>query len=287
MPGAELRGVHTVRNNEDAERARSETSEGTEVVIIGGSFIGLETAMSLGKRGGKITVVTPEEVLFEKAFGARVGRYIQQLHEEAGVVFELGRKCTSIEGSERVEGVVLDNGKELPAQVVMIGIGVRPATDFVTGIAYRDDHSLTVDGHLSLHAEGAYAVGDIASYPDREGLVRIEHWKVAGQQGRIAGRNMAGRKEAYRMLPYFWSNQQGTNFRYAGHATDYDRVEYDGNPGEGPFLAFYIKDDHVQACLGVKRDGDTAAVAELMHRRSMPKITELMGQDWQARCRER
>lgn len=286
VPGANLPGVHTVRSNEDAEQARAQTKEGTQVVVIGGSFIGLESAMSLGKRGGKVTVVSPEEVLFEKVFGERVGKYIQQLHEAAGVTFELGRKCTSIEGEERVTGVVLDNGKELPAEVVMVGIGVKPATDFVSGIAYRDDHSLTVDGHLLMHAEGAYAAGDIATYPDREGQLRIEHWKVAGQQGRIAGRNMAGRKEAYRMLPYFWSNQQGTNFRYAGHATDYDRIEYDGNPGAGPFLAFYLKDEHVQACLGVKRDADTAAVAELMYRGSMPEVGELIGQDWQTRCRQ-
>ena len=286
VAGADLPGVHTIRQARDARLAREETTEGTPVVIVGGSFIGLETAMSLGKRGGQVTVVTPEEILFEKVFGAEVGKYVQQLHEDAGVTFKLGRKLQAISGGDRVTGVLLDDGSTLPAEVVIVGIGVTPATDFVRGIAYQDDHSLAVDGHLQLHAEGAYAAGDIATYPDREGMVRIEHWKVAGQQGRVAGRNMAGDKSPYQMTPFFWTNQQGINFRYVGHGTDFDRIVYDGQPGESPFLAFYVKDQHVQACLGVKRDADAAAVNELMALGKMPGVDKLKGQDWQARCRE-
>lgn len=286
VPGADLDGVHTVRKPKDARLAREQVEEGTKVVIIGGSFIGLETAMSLGKRGGDITVVTPETTLFEKAFGAEVGDYIQRLHEEAGVKFELGRKCKAINGKDRATGVLLDNGTELPAETVIVGIGVTPVTDYISGIAFQDDHSVAVDGHLAVHAADAYAAGDIATYPDREGMLRIEHWKVAGQQGRIAGRNMAGKKEPYQMVPYFWTNQQGTNFRYVGHGTDYDRIVYDGRVGQGPFLAFYIKDEHVQACLGVKRDADAAAVNELMALGQMPSVDKLKGRDWQQLCRE-
>ena len=286
VAGADLPGVHTVRQARDARLAREETHEGTPIVIVGGSFIGLESAMSLGKRGGKVTVVTPEEVLFEKAFGAEVGKYVQQLHEEAGVTFKLGRKVQAISGGERVTGVLLDDNTSLPASVVIIGIGVTPATGFVSGIAYQDDHSLAVDGHLRLHAGGAYAAGDIATYPDREGMVRIEHWKVAGQQGRVAGKNMAGDEVPYLMTPFFWTNQQGINFRYVGHGTDYDRIVLDGTPGESPFLAFYVKDRHVQACLGVKRDSDAAAINELMALGKMPPVSNLQGRDWQALCRQ-
>ena len=286
VPGAELAGVHTVRKAKDGRMAREQTRQGTQVVVVGGSFIGLETAMSLGKRGGNITVVTPEEILFEKVFGARVGRYIQQLHEAEGVTFRLGRKLRAVSGEDRVTGVLLDDGTTLPAEVVVVGIGVTPTTGYVQGVAYQNDGSLAVDGHLSVHANGAYAAGDIATYPDREGMVRIEHWKVAGQQGRVAGRNMAGQAEPYQMVPFFWSNQQGTNLRYVGHATDFDEIIYDGAPGEDPFLAFYIKGEHVQACLGVKRDSDAAAVNELMALGKMPPLDALKGQDWQALCRE-
>ena len=285
VPGADLAGVFTIRKSGDAEAARQATTEGSRVVIIGGSFIGLEAAMSLGKRGGKITVVTPEEILFERVFGERVGKYVQHLHEAAGVTFRLGRKSTKFSGSNAVTGVILDNGDELPADLVVVGIGVQPVTDYVSGIAYQDDHSISVDSHLAAHAEGAYVAGDIATYPDREGLLRIEHWKVAAQQGRVAGRNMAGSRQNYTMLPFFWSNQQGTNLRYAGHATDFDEIVFDGAPGEGPFLAFYLRGGHVQACLGVQRDAETAAIAELMARGSLPASDQLRGQDWMKRCR--
>ncbi len=285
VPGVALAGVHTIRKARDARTAREETKEGTPVIIVGGSFIGLETAMSLGKRGGKITVIAPEEVLFEKVFGAEVGKYIQRLHEEAGVTFKLGAKVRAISGNERVSGVLLEDGTSLPAEVVIIGIGVKPTTDYVQGVALQQDGSLAVDGHLRLHAQEAYAAGDIATYPDREGMVRIEHWKVAGQQGRTAGRNMSGESAPYHMVPYFWTNQQGTNFRYVGHGTDFDDIVYDGTPGQDPFLVFYVKDEHVQACLGVKRDADAAAVNELMALGKMPPVEALSGQDWQALCR--
>ncbi|THH41218.1 FAD-dependent oxidoreductase [Neolewinella litorea] len=286
VPGADLAGVHTIRKPEDAQSVRSAVSQGTEVVIVGGSFIGLEAAMSLGKRGGKITVVTPEEVLFGKVFGAPIGQYVRDLHEAAGVTFRLGRKVKAIEGDDRVTGVQLDDGSTLPADLVVVGIGVRPATDYVQGIAFQRDHSILVDGHLAAHGKNAWAAGDIATYPDREGTVRIEHWKVAGQQGRIAGLNMAGQREAYHMVPFFWTNQQGVNFRYVGHAKDYDHIVLDGTPGQTPFLAFYIRDRHVQACLGVKRDAEAAAINELMALGKMPAVDKLIGQDWLQRCRE-
>ena len=286
VPGADLDGVYTVREAEDALKARREAARKAKAVIIGGSFIGLETAMSLGKQGAEVTVVTPEKVLFEKVFGEKVGAFVKQLHEAAGVTFELERKVEKITGTDsKVAGVVLDNGTELPADMIVVGIGVQPATDYVEGIAFQDDHSLAVDGHLAVHGENAWAAGDIATYPDREGMVRIEHWKVAGQQGRIAGRNMAGKSEPYQMVPYFWTNQQGTNLRYVGHGTDFDEIVYDGTPGEGGFLAFYVKDRHVQACLGVKRDTDVAAVNELMALGKMPDVDQLKGQDWPELCR--
>ncbi len=286
IPGADLENVFPIRTARDGELARAAVSRGTKVVIIGGSFIGLETAMSLGKRGADITVVAPETVLFEKPFGAPAGKYIQQLHEAAGVTFRLGTKSTAFTGNGKVTSVELEDGSTLEAEVVIVGIGVKPNTDYISGIAYQQDRSLAVDGHLAVHAENAWAAGDIATYPDREGMLRIEHWKVAGQQGRIAGRNMAGKAVPYAMVPYFWTNQQGVNFRYVGHGTDYDEIIYDGKPGEEPFLAFYVKDRHVQACLGVKRDAEVAAINELLALGKLPAVDQLQGQDWQARCRE-
>ncbi|MEM9261618.1 MAG: FAD-dependent oxidoreductase, partial [Bacteroidota bacterium] len=272
--------VFTIRNAADGAAVRERVQAGTKVVIIGGSFIGLETAMSLGKQGGEITVVTPEEILLRGPFGEQVGKYVQQLHEEAGVTFKLGRRVQEFIGAKSVGSVVLDNGEQLPADLVVVGIGVRPATEYLVGLAVDKDGGLQVNNHLEARVNDTWVAGDIARYPSREGAVRIEHWKVAAQQGRVAGRNMAGAGEPYTMLPFFWSNQQGVNFRYAGHGTDYDQVLLDGTPGEGPFLAFYLKDNQVQAVLGVKRDRDTAAIAEQLSAGEMPAIGQLIGYDW-------
>lgn len=282
VPGSDLKNVFLLRRAGDGEAAKSRVKKDTEVVIVGGSFIGLEAAMSLGKRGANITVVAPETVPFSKVFGEKVGSYVRELHEAAGVRFQLGQKVHSFGGEGAVERVFLQNGTQLPAQVVIIGIGVEPETSYLHGLAVDADGGVQVDGHLRTNVADAFTAGDIARYPDREGALRIEHWKVAAQQGRVAGRNMAGANMPYTMIPYFWTNQQGVNFRYVGHGTDYDEIFLDGEPGEGPFLAFYLKDDHVQAVLGVKRDPDTAAIAELMESGKMPPVDRLIGQDWSA-----
>jgi NADPH-dependent 2,4-dienoyl-CoA reductase/sulfur reductase-like enzyme/nitrite reductase/ring-hydroxylating ferredoxin subunit len=275
LPGSALHDVHLMRRASDAEVVREKVSKGTKVVIIGGSFIGLEAAMSLGKQGGDITVVAPEETLFKGPFGKKIGDWVQSLHEESGVKFRLGRKVKEIIGDRKVTGVELDNGDKISAEVVVVGIGVVPETSYLTGLAAAKDGGLDVNNHLEAKVGDVWAAGDIAHYPDREGSVRIEHWKVAAQQGKVAGRNMAGGGEPYTMVPFFWSNQQGTNIRCVGHATDYDDIVFDGTPGEGPFIAFYLKGDHCQAALGVKRDKDVAAIGELMNAGRMPEKADL------------
>ena len=280
LPGSALHQVHLMRRASDAEVIRDKVTAGTKVVIVGGSFIGLEAAMSLGKQGGDVTVVTPETTLFAGPFGKRIGDWVQHLHEEKGVKFRLGRKVQEINGDQEVSGVTLDNGDALDAEVVVVGIGIEPETSYLVGLAATKAGGIKVNNHLEANVGGVWAAGDIARYPDREGSVRIEHWKVAAQQGKVAGRNMAGAAEAYTMVPFFWSNQQGTNIRYVGHATDYDEIVYDGSPGDGPFLAFYLKGDHCQAVLGVKRDGDIAAIGELMNAGRMPGNDGLVGARW-------
>ena len=280
VPGAKLGGVYTIRSARDGQRVREQVKKGTKVVIVGGSFIGLEAAMSLGKQGGKVTVITPEEILFEKVFGEQVGKWIQTLHEAKNVTFKLGTKVTEVQGKGSVKAVLTDGGERLSADVVVVGIGVKPATDYLAGLAAQEDGGIKVDNHLAANVADTYVAGDIAHYPDRSGLARIEHWKVAAQQGRVAGRNMAGKAEAYTAVPFFWSNQQGTNLRYVGHADKYDDIVFDGAPGEGPFIAFYLDGDKVLAALGVKRDGDIAKIGELMDKGALPGKDSLVGADW-------
>lgn len=265
-PGMNLHGVHVIRNLVQAKAVLDAAKKASKAIVIGGGFIGLEVAMSLLKQDVKVTVIAPETTLFEKQWGARVGRLVQQLHEEAGITFQLGRKVAAIRGeASEVNGVEMDNGHQVSADLVVVGIGVEPATDFIAGLEKSSDKGLIADEYLSVGKE-VFAAGDIVQYPDPlAGEVRIEHWKVAAQQGRVAGRNMAGAQEKYQMLPYFWSNQQGKNFRYAGHAENWDEITYEGKPEDRKFIASYHKNGNVMAVLGLGMDKELAALAEKMN----------------------
>ncbi|MBC8153181.1 MAG: FAD-dependent oxidoreductase [Bacteroidetes bacterium] len=277
VPGTDLDGVRYLRTLTDSQQLRNMVTNepdrpGKRVVIVGSSFIGLEGAMSLRKLGCEVDVVGKETVPFEKIWGARIGRVIQGWHEAAGIRFHLGRKTERLEGNGTVEAVVLDNGERLAADLVLIGLGVTPSTDFVREVPLEEDGGIKTDAFLNV-ADGLYAAGDIAHYPSPDGPVRIEHWKVAGQQGHVAGLNMAGRAQAYDVVPFFWSNQQGKRLNYIGHATRIDDIVYDGSPeADESFLAFYVQDGEIKAATGLKRDADMAIIQQLMREKRMPSV---------------
>lgn len=267
LEGADADNVFLLRSLADSRRLRDAGKSGQRVVVIGASFIGLEGAMSLHKLNTEVTVVGPGSVPFEGLLGEEIGRMIQAMHEQTGIQFRMKTRATSIEVQDgRAAAVLLENGERLPADVVLVGVGVRPATNFIQGVAKQKDGGLLVDAHLAV-TDGLYAAGDIAYHPYRGQMVRIEHWKVACQQGRVAGRNMAGASEHYVSEPFFWSAQPGANLRYVGHATDFDRIEIDGTIGlDNPsFIAYYLKEDKVQAALGVGRDRDMCIVQERLY----------------------
>jgi NADPH-dependent 2,4-dienoyl-CoA reductase/sulfur reductase-like enzyme/nitrite reductase/ring-hydroxylating ferredoxin subunit len=275
VPGSGLRNIFTFRSLQDANGVIATAEKSSSVVVIGASFIGMETAANLRERGLSVTVVAPS-VAFKRAFGEKIGRILQQLHGEHGVTFESGRKVARFEGEGKVEAVLLDNGERLECDFVVLGIGVRPATGFLDGISLNPDGSVPVNEYFEVQ-EGLYAAGDIVSFIDWRtgGRIRIEHWRSAQQQGRIAAHNMVGHKTKFRSIPFFWTAQFGVLLQYVGHATDWDEIVLHGQPSEYNFMAFYIKDDVVLAALGCEHSRDLAAAAELMRLDRMPNPTEL------------
>ena len=284
VPGANLAAVYTMRNKEDAEAIRKAAGKGKRAVVIGASFIGMEAADALRSMGCHTTVVAPDELPFGKLFGQRVGTAIRDWHEEKGIRFKLGEQVQSISGVRKATGVVLESGEELRAHFVVVGIGVEPALDFEHPFRREEDGGLRTDNQLHV-GKDVWAVGDIASAPYAPGRrrARIEHWRVAEQHGTVAGNAMAGSDRHLLSVPYFWTSQAGNNLRYAGHHERADNIVFDGNPGEGPFLAFYIEGSRVAAVLGYKRDRDVAAIHELMWLGKMPKAGKLnLDSDWPA-----
>jgi NADPH-dependent 2,4-dienoyl-CoA reductase/sulfur reductase-like enzyme/nitrite reductase/ring-hydroxylating ferredoxin subunit len=276
LPGADLENVFTIRSLEDAGSLVEAAKKARRAVVVGASFIGLETASSLRERDLPVTVVAPEETPLEQTIGPEVGRWLHRRHEEQGTVFHLGSTVSRIEGEGKVERVVTNDGQTYEADLVIFGVGVDPASDVLQGIEFQTDGSVEVDKHFRA-GDGLYAVGDIACFPDwRTGeQTRIEHWRTAEQQGRIAAHNMAGKETPYRSVPFFWTLQAGMHLRYVGHATEWDEIFVDGNIDEGKFIAYYVKDDRILAAAGTGRDADMAALEELMRLDRMPSLKEL------------
>ena len=273
IPGAGLRHVHTLRSRADADAILAQAERSERAVVLGASFIGMEVAASLRERGLDVVVVGKEAAPFAKQLGEQVGRAFVGLHERQGVTFRLGREVASLEGDGCVSGVVLEGGERIAADLVVVGFGVKPATGYAEGLHRNDDGGLLVDATLRA-APGLYAAGDIASFPhggDGE-PIRVEHWRVAQQHGRVAALNMLGRNARYDAVPFFWTIQYMKRLDYVGHATEWDETVLHGDLGKPEFLAYYVKEGRVAAAAGLGRDGDTAALIELFARR----------RDWQA-----
>jgi NADPH-dependent 2,4-dienoyl-CoA reductase/sulfur reductase-like enzyme/nitrite reductase/ring-hydroxylating ferredoxin subunit len=266
LPGAGLRGVHTLRSRADAAAILASLQGAARAVILGSSFIGLEAACGLRAQERDVTVISPEAIPFAHQFGSEIGLSVRALHERHGVRFLTG-KAARIEGDGAVRQVVLENGTILPADIVLVAVGVRPVTDFVTGLRREADGGLRVDAGMRVTGN-IYAAGDIASFPLAlgTGRARIEHWRVAQQQGRIAARNMAGGEARYDGVPFFWTYHYGERYEYLGHADEWDEIVTDGDIGATNFLALLCLRGMVVAAVACGRERETATLIERMRR---------------------
>ncbi|WP_281826424.1 FAD-dependent oxidoreductase [Jannaschia rubra] len=258
LPGIDLEGVHTLRSAAEAEALVAAARGARKVALIGGGFIGLEGALSLAKRGLEVTVVMREEVALARILGERVGRQVMAEHEEKGVRFLTGAKVTGLAGEGRVTGVDLSGHAPVEADLVLLAVGVHPATKGLEGLPLEDDGGVRVGPDLSVPGlDGVFVGGDCAHAPTPFGAARIEHWRVARQHGIRAAHAMLGQADAAPDIPFFWT-ALGRQYRYLGHAKEWDDILFDGDPEEGPFLARYVKDGRVMAALTAGKDAELA-----------------------------
>lgn len=254
IPGAQLPHVHLLRTQADGE-ALAKAAEGAgRAVVIGASFIGLEVTASLRARGIEVHVVGREKVLMEKVLGPQVGAYLKTLHERNGVVFHLGSDPARIDAQE----VTLANGEKLPADLVVVGIGVRPALQLAEQAGLAMDRGVAVDAFLQTSMPGIYAAGDIARWPDPASgeRIRVEHWVVAGRQGQTAARNLLGQRERFDAVPFFWTEQYDFALAYVGHAEGWDEAVVDGDLAQQDCRITYRRSGMALAVAVVHRDLD-------------------------------
>jgi apoptosis-inducing factor 3 len=265
IPGADRRNIFLLRSRSDADALLAQAERSRRVVIVGSSFIGMEVAASLRERGLEVAVVGMEAVPFEQTLGASVGQAWKKLHERRGVTFRTSAKVTAFDGGAELTGVTLDTGEQIPADLALVGLGIKPASAAISGLPRNDDGSVNVDAQLRV-ADALYAAGDIARFPYRgDGpSIRVEHWRVAQQHGRTAALAMLGQPAQYDAVPVFWTIQYLKRLDYIGHASEWDEVVLHGDPEKPELLAYYVKNGVVAAAAGLGRDRDTSALVALM-----------------------
>jgi NADPH-dependent 2,4-dienoyl-CoA reductase/sulfur reductase-like enzyme/nitrite reductase/ring-hydroxylating ferredoxin subunit len=254
-PGADLPHVHYLRTLADSRALIAATGSAKSAVVIGASFIGLEVAASLRARNIETHVVAPEKIPMARILGPELGAYVQSLHVAHGVKFHLGETVESI--SE--QNLVLSSGATIAGDLVIIGVGVRPALTLAESAGLAVDRGVLVDERLETSAPGIFAAGDIARWPDRltGERIRVEHWVVAERQGQTAARNMLGRKEPFDAAPFFWSQHYDVTISYVGHAAAWDQTEIAGKIEDGDCVVAYLEKGKKIAVATISRDLDS------------------------------
>ena len=252
VPGGTLSHVHYLRTLADSRAIIESAKSGQRAVIIGASFIGLEVAAALRQRDLEVHVISPDAIPMQHVLGKEIGRLVCRIHQEHGVQFHSGTTVDAIDGV----GATLKTGKKLAADLVVVGIGVKPALELAETAGLAIDRGVVVNEYLETSVPGIFAAGDIARWPDPHTgeSIRVEHWVVAERQGQTAARNMLGRHKRFDAVPFFWSAHYDVSILYVGHAEKWDKIEIDGQVETKDCRVTYTRDGRVLAIATIGRD---------------------------------
>lgn len=259
VPGAELAGVHYLRDINDVNAIREEATAAKRAVVIGGGYIGLETAASLRKLGLEVTIVEAMQRVLQRVTGSVVSDFYRELHTSEGVQILESQQVQGFEGGQRVRAVQLESGLQLPADLVVVGIGVIPNTEMAATSGLAVDNGICVNEFAQTADPNVYAIGDCASFvhPLYDQRMRIESVQNAGEQGLAAARCIVGAPEPYATVPWFWSDQYHVKLQIAGLPVDTDStlVRGDDRNTDG-FSVLHLKDGKLIAIDAINRAKD-------------------------------
>jgi 3-phenylpropionate/trans-cinnamate dioxygenase ferredoxin reductase component len=255
VPGADLGNVLSLRTLADSQRLDAYLREGTNVVLIGGGWIGLEVAAAARTRGANVTVIEVATLPLQRVLGDEVATVYHDLHVGQGVKFHCGVMVRELLGGDTVTSVMLGDDTEVPADVVVVGVGIEPNLELALEAGLEVAGGIVVDSSLRTADPNIFAAGDVAAFfhPLLGRQIRVEHWANALNGGPAAARSMLGLSTVYDRIPYFYSDQYTMGMEYSGYAgpSDYDQVVYRGDPDSGEFIAFWVSDGRVLAGMNV------------------------------------
>lgn len=247
----DLAGIHVLRNYDESVALRQEADSARRAVIVGAGFIGCEVAASLRKLGVEVALVEPQPAPLASVLGEQIGELVARVHRAEGVDVRCGIGVSEVRGADRVETVVLSDGTELEADLVVVGIGSRPATDWLEESDLKLDNGVVCDDHGRASAPHVWAIGDVASWRHNLGhQVRVEHWSNVADQARVLVPTMLGQEPPTAVsVPYFWSDQYDVKIQCLGEPEAEDIVHVVEDDGR-KFLAYYERDGVVAGVVG-------------------------------------
>lgn len=272
-----LEGVHYLRTLADCRRLAKDLVPGRRMVVIGGGFIGLEVASSAAKRGLAVAVVERQAGLLERALPAEIAIAIERLHRARGIQLRLGAVVTQLRGSGRaqavgvrhVSAVGLSDGSELPADVVVIGIGIIPNTELAETAGVASADGVVTDEYGRTNVAAIWAAGDVTSHynPLLGYRVRLESWQNAQNQAIAVARNVAGKQAPYAEVPWFWSDQHGVNIQMVGLAQAGAATAWRGDPASGRAIAFSLFEGRIVCATAFNAGGEIRFARKLIESR--------------------
>jgi 3-phenylpropionate/trans-cinnamate dioxygenase ferredoxin reductase subunit len=259
VPGADLAGVHYLRTAADVELIRTSAAPGRRVVIVGGGYIGLETAASLRALDLDVTVLEATTRVLERVTAPDVSTFFERIHREEGIDIRTCAKVAALVGDDCVREVLLSTGESIPADLVIVGIGVEPRTELADAAGLVVDNGIVIDDHARTEDPDIVAAGDCTSHDiARYGCrIRMESVSSAGEQAKVAASTVCGKSRKIEALPWFWSDQYDLKLQIAGLNTGYDEVVLSGDPTrDRDFSCFYLRGGELLAadCINRPRD---------------------------------
>ncbi|HYD24951.1 MAG TPA: FAD-dependent oxidoreductase [Croceibacterium sp.] len=259
-PGAQLDGVHVVRDKADSDHIRAHIAAGRRrAVVIGGGYIGLETAAVLTKLGCEVVVVEMLDRVLARVAGEALSRFYEAEHRAQGVALQLGAEVEAIEGDERVTGVRLAGGETIACDLVVVGIGIVPAVGPLIAAGAAGANGVDVDPFCRTSLPEVYAIGDCAAHANAwagGAVVRLESVQNAHDMASTAARAICGDPQAYEAMPWFWSNQYDLRLQTVGLSLGHDATVLRGDPASRSFSVIYLKGGQVIAldCVNKTKD---------------------------------